>query len=400
MSQILTGYLNWQDGDDTRYKALAFPAGYTAMITTDEDRNITVVPMACTISNLKIYTQNSSASPVDYSAVITLRKNKVDTALTVTVTEGDLGEGVEDTTHSVSFSAGDLISIKIVTEHFNGGYYSHIFEYSLKVVPTTSDECMMHGSCEFAREVLFTDLPIFGFSEDNSHSMKPIAPVDMTIKNLYAKVNTAPGTGENVILTLYKNGSPTSLTVTIAGTNTTANYATDISVSAGDELYFVMTSGSENPGYYSLSMGAKYIPSTSGRFVFQQTMVLDAASTSVKNCLSGKADSTVVSTYEPISWTGALTIKSLYLSLASSCSSLGIDSVTATLRKNGTDTSLTKTLTGATTSGNYATDITVGANDIMSVSYVGSAAVADNIAYITMVGQLEASKSAQIIIMM
>ena len=42
-----------------------------------------------------------------------------------------------------------------------------------------------------------------------------------TLKNLRINISAAPGAGDSFIYTVYKNGSSTALTVTIADTNTT-----------------------------------------------------------------------------------------------------------------------------------------------------------------------------------
>jgi hypothetical protein len=64
------------------------------------------------------------------------------------------------------------------------------------------------------------------------------APVPFTAKKIYVDLNTAP-TGTNTYdLGLRKNDAETDLKVTIAGANTTSNYAEDISIDAGDLLCY------------------------------------------------------------------------------------------------------------------------------------------------------------------
>lgn len=70
-----------------------------------------VVPYALTAKNLYV---KALAAPVGVETfVYTLRKNGSDTALTVTIT-GSNTTG-NDTTHTVSFAAGDLIDLKLIT---------------------------------------------------------------------------------------------------------------------------------------------------------------------------------------------------------------------------------------------------------------------------------------------
>lgn len=70
------------------------------------------VPFASTLRSF--YLDTNGAQPGDGALVVTVRKNGVDTALTLTVASGAAAGGFSDTTHSVSFSAGDLLSIGFV----------------------------------------------------------------------------------------------------------------------------------------------------------------------------------------------------------------------------------------------------------------------------------------------
>lgn len=88
--------------------------GSTAFNTTESNR-IFVVPQACTVSRLYVrITTNQVAGSVS-TIVFTLRKNNADTAITCTIAGGSAaGTIANDLTNSVSFSAGDLMSIKVV----------------------------------------------------------------------------------------------------------------------------------------------------------------------------------------------------------------------------------------------------------------------------------------------
>lgn len=63
------------------------------------------------LRNFRIYVSGNTMSG---GTVLTLRKNGADTAITMSLASGTVG-AQEDTTHEVSFSAGDLICLKIVT---------------------------------------------------------------------------------------------------------------------------------------------------------------------------------------------------------------------------------------------------------------------------------------------
>jgi hypothetical protein len=70
------------------------------------------VPRALTISQLMVRLAN--AQPSSGSLVFTVRKNGVDTAVTLTIAAGSLAGVYSDTVNSVAFSAGDEFTIMIV----------------------------------------------------------------------------------------------------------------------------------------------------------------------------------------------------------------------------------------------------------------------------------------------
>ena len=85
--------------------------GTTNYNATERNRQ-TVIPRACRVQNLTIVTGTSQ--PGTGTMVFTIRKNGVDTALTVTVGANAAAGTFSDNTNSVAFAAGDLISLKSV----------------------------------------------------------------------------------------------------------------------------------------------------------------------------------------------------------------------------------------------------------------------------------------------
>ena len=88
--------------------------GSTTFNTTESNR-IFVVPQACTVSRLYVRITTNQVAGTVSTIVFTLRKNNADTAITCTIAGGSAaGTIATDLTNSVSFSAGDLMSIKAV----------------------------------------------------------------------------------------------------------------------------------------------------------------------------------------------------------------------------------------------------------------------------------------------
>jgi hypothetical protein len=76
------------------------------------------IPMSQSGTLQKMYVAAGNAPAAGQTYTFTARKNGVDTALTCQVTSA--GATANDTTHSVSYAAGDLLSIKLVTSATSG----------------------------------------------------------------------------------------------------------------------------------------------------------------------------------------------------------------------------------------------------------------------------------------
>jgi hypothetical protein len=57
-------------------------------------------------------------------------------------------------------------------------------------------------------------------------------------RNLYVRLSTAPGNAKSCSVTVYKNGSPTSLACTISGATqvSNANTSVNVPIANGDEI--------------------------------------------------------------------------------------------------------------------------------------------------------------------
>jgi len=76
------------------------------------------VPTACTFSNF--YFRIYGAQPATGSLVLTLQKNVIDTAVTITIAAGSAIGVYSDTTNSATFSAGDTWQLKLVQNATSG----------------------------------------------------------------------------------------------------------------------------------------------------------------------------------------------------------------------------------------------------------------------------------------
>jgi hypothetical protein len=93
----------------TRFFAFLSLAANTA-----ENQRQIPVPYAVTFKNFFCFFGVGASQPATGSLVLTIRKNGVDTAITITIPAGSSIGTYSDTTNSESFAAGDLISVKAV----------------------------------------------------------------------------------------------------------------------------------------------------------------------------------------------------------------------------------------------------------------------------------------------
>jgi len=86
-------------------------ASITGLPANNTETNVqTALPLNCTLSNFYVYLNNSPGGTASYTFII--RKNGVNTALSVTISGGSItGSDLVDT---VSFTSGDLFSISAV----------------------------------------------------------------------------------------------------------------------------------------------------------------------------------------------------------------------------------------------------------------------------------------------
>ena len=81
-------------------------------LTTSEVIRVTYFPQDCTLSRLYFVTATTQSATG--SMVVTLRKNQADTALTITIAAGSAANAFTNTANSISFTAGQYASYKVV----------------------------------------------------------------------------------------------------------------------------------------------------------------------------------------------------------------------------------------------------------------------------------------------
>ncbi len=219
-------------------------------------------------------------------------------------------------------------------------------------------------------------IPISGNGTNSVEStMQDIIPINATIKRVRWELFTAPGAGKSRTLVARVNGVSSALTMTIADTATSATSTTAVSFSPGDLASFLHTMSG--------------IPASSGSYLVvewetdnhnQSFMVGNTGSTQVGSStwyfpLTGVqlvADTVEYNTELIVP--GGFTLKNMYARVTTGAGFGQTKSFT--IRKNGADTSITKTASGgaAQTVSDTTNSVAVVAGDTINMKIVGSIA--------------------------
>jgi hypothetical protein len=172
--------------------------------------------------------------------ILTLRKNGADTGLTVTITNGDGTNVVTATPTTVSYVAGDVIS---VSQTLSGAPAAATVQVGLNWKPTTVGQFMTLGNMAAALSTSATRYGALrgtvsgGSGSSTETDVYAVAPADMTLKALRASMSTAAGASKSRTFTVRKAGADTALTVAVDGAvEVEDSITTDVSVTAGQVI--------------------------------------------------------------------------------------------------------------------------------------------------------------------
>lgn len=209
-----------------------FAIGMYSIAGTPESSFQIAAPTAGTFSNL--YTVGGIPG-AGKSYAVTLRKNGADTTLVATASGAGSGSA-NDTTHTVSVAAGDLIDFSGTPTGTPAGGVAYA---SMTFTPTIPGESIVVGGTTnvFASGTFYLNFN-GGYGVGTESVTQNIAPLAFTVKNLYANVSAAPGVATSRAYTGRLNGSNQTLTCTISNTNTacTPDTTHNFTVAAGDLL--------------------------------------------------------------------------------------------------------------------------------------------------------------------
>ncbi|MEK7511390.1 MAG: hypothetical protein AAB582_04085 [Patescibacteria group bacterium] len=210
-----------------RWLPFEFALGAFAAQTTEANA-ATPAAINGSVANLRVVLTTAPGAGTSYAFAFYVAG--ADTALTCTIS--DAATSCNDTTHTGSFSAGDLISWHITP---TGTPAATTIRMSATLEGDTAGETMISGATRANESTTNYYGPFGGNERTTEAGASVLFPTNGTIDRLYARItNTA--SGGDYILTFNENGSASALAATIPnGSAAVASDVTDsITITTGD----------------------------------------------------------------------------------------------------------------------------------------------------------------------
>lgn len=275
----------------------------------------TPMPIDGLVGNLRVVLETAPGSGKSWT--YTLYKNSVATALTVTIS--DAATSASDTTNTVSFVAGDLLAWAAIPTNTPDVPTNLLI--SCAVTGSNKQSFFTGGDASTVSNSVDNFRGMWGggawSSTESTHSM--LMPTSGTIDKLYVILNNTPGGAATYTFTVYKNGSPTAVTCTVASAATTASdLSNSITFSSGDTIS-VASTPTGTPSARSVRFSMRMQPDTNGESihgigatVFSASAARYAKVDSIPATAVVATPTTAIASIMPV----AATLKRLYFSLA------------------------------------------------------------------------------------
>jgi hypothetical protein len=340
---IIGGYNDALSKTATEYNSLQGGCSWWSIAAEREQ----LVSTPGTFSNLSV---ELSGVPGTNGYIFTLMVNNVATALTCTVAAD--GTTAIDNANTVNVVAGDTVFLR--SSYADAPDNTPTARWSIQFKSDTANESLILGCLSARNEGTFYYPIMIGQALQGPEAdVLQIIPTPGTIKNLYVKMKSDPGTNPDAYtITLRVNGVDTTLTTTVTADNKTGDdTAHEISVVAGDYVTLsCVPVDSPSVNIIYTAVGLTFTSDTEGEF-----LILGQSSDPPTNNQTEYNYLTTTSLAEPWSTTenyqGAqaldgFTLKKLYVK-QSNVSGAG-KQWDYTIRGGGGSTDLTVTIAGDT----------------------------------------------------
>lgn len=303
----------------------------------------TPMPLAGSFATLRVVTDYAPGG--SDTAIVTLFKNAVATALTCTMTGA--ATTCSDITHSVAVVQGDKLTFEIA---WSTTALHSTLSTAMNFTPTTANDTFLTtlaNPLTTTSETYSVLSPTGSASTGQTAGRQIIFPETGTLDKLVAST-TAPGASATWDFTVKQNAASTTLTCQVNGNspNWCADNAHSISVATNDTVTIAnMPNGS--PAATSGGMGVRFVPIVSGDFnFFIASAGADSGSATTYHSINGYAAGTVLEA-SSTQVVNAMSIKTMAVVIDTAPT--GVKTRVFTLDVNNTPTAATCTITGAAT---------------------------------------------------
>lgn len=316
------------------------------------------------------YFEVDTAPGVGKQYTFTVRKNGVDTSLSIVISGTNKTGSDTNTGHYFTVAPGDTVTISSTPASTPAAFVNH--SWTLGFAGNNANESLvMRGTStqHAANTTSYYEVQSEGGGNATEVNRTSPMPTPGSLSGLYLVSDVDPGgVAQTIVVTLMVNGVASALTATINTGSTTANdVANSVTLAQNDTVSWRVAS-SALAAASRLSISAKWAPTTDGESLgfAGRTASIAQNSTFYKNGRSAW-DNEVNVQMKVL----ACVIKFLSVLAANIASG---QTFTCSSRVNGGAGALTKAITGTASTGNDNTNSdTVAAGDLFNVKGVTSA---------------------------
>lgn len=348
MEQVIFGGYD-QNLDTTLTKYNSLVGGYIWTATEHHRRKI--VTTNGKIKNFRVRLDGAPGVGTKYT--FTLMLNGAPTALTFDIA-GAATTG-SNIVNEVTVTGGDTVSIRCVPDSTPTARYAtwtSVFEGD------TAKESLILGGSSWSLDNAATEygqvMCAFTFWPLTENDHREVVPTSGTIKNLYVKLSTDPGTAPDAYrFTLRKNGVSQALTVTITADDTAgSDLVNTVDVVAGDVLTLMVEPLNTPSATPIVRWGMTFVADIDGESIILggSSQDLDAAATKYHRFTSYEALFWEANEVETYHLGQVCTLKKLQVLLSGSPGAG--NKYDFTIRIAGADSNVVATISDAATTGN------------------------------------------------
>ena len=358
---------------DSYFIANNFNWGFNASSTSQQQR----VPVHMVLRNMYIYFWPGNPPGAGASWTTTVRKNGVDTAMTVTVA-GTNNTGIYNGT-PITFMPGDTIDIKVTPSTGTAPTGNTPFWTIYAETPGQNVQPMWATATGVISSELWLNPYGNAFSGSGHANVNMTMPTSGVFHQVSATLDTAPGSGKSWDITLCKNATDTSMTTQIANLATTNTDTTNqVRVEAGDTVS-IHIKPNNTPANSRANFSVLFTPDIPGASVHNFITFVSAPTGATGYLTAFGAYTSSAPSYNTTDDTGYrrptmpadTTITDFFLRAHTSPGSG--KNYQVKLRKNSTDTAAVVTLADTNTTTNIRNiNVPVAAGDYLNIAAIPS----------------------------